>query len=263
MTFSPSSFDRDRAQPYTCAECPPTPTLPAGQGGIDLAALKDVLCALGQVTRLPDLGQHGPLLASAGESSLFHCLFGRDSLRMSLDLLHDFPSVARATLRELAHLQGLTVNPRAEEEPGRILHEHRRAGDPLLKELEKHWSFPYYGAVDSTPQWINLLAAYTNRFGDEILSTPLTDRRGHPLTLLDSLRAALGWISGRLDDPRAGGFLWVQRASPDGIPNQVWEDSPDSYYHASGALFDFTKPYAPIAVQGYVYDALVGAAEIL
>ena len=239
-------------------------SLPAiGQPGIDLGTLRRVLCALGQVQRLADLGQRGPLLASAGSTSLFHCLFGRDSLRMSLDLLDDFPAVGRATLRELAHLQGLTYDPRAEEEPGRILHEHRRPGDPLLPELERFWTFPYYGAVDSTPQWINLLAAYTDRFGDEILTVPLTDRQDRVVTLTDCLQAALGWIVRRLDDPRGGGFLWVQRASPDGIPNQVWEDSSDSYYHESGELFDFEQPYAPVAVQGYAYDALLGAAEIL
>jgi glycogen debranching enzyme len=43
----------------------------------------------------------------------------------------------------------------------------------------------------------------------------------------------------------------------------VWEDSPDSHYHTDGQLFDFTRAYAPVAVQGYVYDALVGAADLL
>src|SRR3954451_22076803 len=105
--------------------------------GIDLTALRQTLCQLGQVERLEDLGQAGPLLASAGTDSLFHCLFGRDAIRMALDLLHDFPAVAQATLLELARLQGVVVRPRAEEEPGRILHEHRRAGDPLLTDLER------------------------------------------------------------------------------------------------------------------------------
>src|SRR5207248_3196263 len=124
--------------------------------------------------------------------------------------------------------------------------------------LSEHWDFPYYGAVDSTPQWINLLVAYCERVGSAaILDEPVTDRLWQPRTLRDSLYAALGWLLRRLDERAiGGGFLWVRRASPRGIPNQVWEDSPDSYYHADGTIFDFTRAYAPIHVQGYAYDAL-------
>ncbi len=232
-------------------------------GSIDLAMLERTLCHLGQVERLEDLGQSGPLLASAGADSLFHCVFGRDSIRMALDLLDDLPAVARTTLIELARLQGVRQNPRAEEEPGRILHEDRPPDDALLPGLERVWSFPYYGSVDSTPQWINLLVAYTAQAGDAILDVEIVDRLGRRATVLHCLLAALGWILGRLDDPAGGGYLWVRRALPDGIANQVWEDSGDPYYHADGKLFDFTYPYAPVAVQGYAYDALLGAAEIL
>ncbi|MCC7371438.1 MAG: hypothetical protein IT306_23670 [Chloroflexi bacterium] len=242
---------------------PPLPSSAAAAApGIDLARLRRALCDVGQVTRIEQLGQSGPPLASAGSHSLFHCLFGRDSLRMSLDLLSDFPLVARATLLALAGLQGVRTLPRAEEEPGRILHEHRQLGDPLLPELERFWTFPYYGAVDSTPQWIHLLAAHAELYGDAILAETVIDRLGQARTLLDAMEAALGWIVSRLDNPVGGGYLWVRRAHPHGIPNQVWEDSADSYYHADGVLFDVTRPYAPVAVQGYVYDALLGAAEL-
>jgi glycogen debranching enzyme len=232
-------------------------------GRADSHTLEETLCHLGRVERLAELGQNGPLLASAGVDSLFHCLFGRDAIRMALDLLDDFPAVARATLLALARLQGVHRNPRAEEEPGRILHEDRPPDDALLPGLEQVWSFPYYGAVDSTPQWINLLAAYTALAGDDILDTQIVDRLGRRVTPLDSLLAAVGWMLGRLEDSAGGGYLWVRRMLPDGIANQVWEDSGDSYYHADGTLFDFTYPYAPVAVQGYAYDALLGAAEIL
>lgn len=235
----------------------------AGSHGIDPAALRSALCQIGQVERLEDLGQAGPLFASAGAGSLFHCLFGRDAIRMAFDLLDDFPRVAEATLLSLAALQGVHIDPRAEEEPGRIIHEHRLADDVLRPELERRWSFPYYGAVDSTPAWINLLVAYISCAGDAVLDVPFVDRLDRSVTLFDTLVAALDWIVGRLDHPAGGGYLWVRRASPDGIANQVWEDSGDSYYHADGTLFDFTWPYAPIAVQGYAYDALLGAAEIM
>ena len=230
---------------------------------IDPTDLARTLCDLGRVRHLSDLGGEGPLVASAGAESLFHCLFGRDSIRMAMDVLEDFPAVARATLIELARLQGVQHNPRAEEEPGRMLHEHRAASDPHAARLGEHWDFPYYGAVDSTPQWINLLVAYCDRYGDAILEERLTDRVGRRKLLRDSLVAALDWILRRLDDPVGAGYLWVRRTSRHGIPNQVWEDSSDSHHHADGLIFDFTRPYAPVAVQGYAYDALLGAAELL
>ena len=232
---------------------------------IDRAALERTLCELGRVEQLTDLGAGGPLMASAGANSLFHCLFGRDSLRMAADLLDDFPAVARSTLVQLARLQGVRNNPRAEEEPGGILHEHRHPQDPHATRLaaQAGWEFPYYGAVDTTPQWINLLSAYCVRHGTDLLDATITDRLWRRVTIRDSLLAALAWIVRRMDDPASGGYVCVQRANPTGIANQVWEDSPDSYYHADGAVFDFARPYAPVAVQGNVYDALIAAADLL
>jgi glycogen debranching enzyme len=232
---------------------------------IDRAALERTLCELGRVERLIDLGANGPLMASAGADSLFNCLFGRDALRMAADLLDDFPAVARVTLVDLARLQGVRYNPRAEEEPGRILHEHRHPDDPHAIRLstEFGWEFPYYGAVDTTPQWINLLSAYCARYGTDLLDATVTDRLWRRVTLRDSLLEALVWMVNRLDDPAGGGYIWVQRAYPTSIPNQVWEDSPDSYYYEDGTVFDFARPYAPVAVQGYVYDALLTSADLL
>lgn len=229
---------------------------------IDLAALASTLRELGRVAHLRDLGTQGPLVAAAGEGSLFHCLFGRDAIRMAMDLLDDFPEVAHTTVIELARLQGITDNPRAEEEPGRILHEHRYPDDPQASTLRAYWDFPYFGAVDSTPQWINLLGVYVQRYGRGILSEKVTNRAWHVVSLRESFRDTLGWILRRLDNPLGGGYLWVKRGSPYGIPNQVWEDSPDSYYFEDGTLLDFSRPYAPVAVQGYVYDALLAAADL-
>jgi glycogen debranching enzyme len=232
--------------------------------GIQLETLVRVLCELGRVERLHELGTNGPLLASAGAHSLFHCLFGRDALRMASDLLDDFPAVAHSTLFELARMQGVTDNPRGEEEPGRILHEYRHPDDPHAIRLgEAGWDFPYFGAVDTPPQWINLLGAYCARNGPGILDESVTDRRWRSVTIRDSLLAALAWIVRRMDDPLGGGYLWVRRAHPNGIANQVWEDSHDSYHHADGQLFDPARPFVPVAVQGYAYDALTIAADLL
>jgi glycogen debranching enzyme len=235
------------------------------RGGIDVRTLTATLCELGRVERLADLGEHGPLVASAGPDSLFHCLFGRDAIRMAMDLIDDFPRVAEVTILELARLQGVTSDTRSEEEPGRIIHEHRAANDFQRAQLERRrgWQFPYYGAVDTTPQWINLLAAYVSRTGEALLRRRVVDRSGRSISICDALLRAVAWIRRRLDDRSAGGFLWVRPAHSGSIKNQVWEDSPDSHYHADGALFDPTRPYAPVAVQGYVFDALTGAADLL
>src|SRR5438045_1457175 len=112
---------------------------------IDGQALTAVLCELGRVRRPQDLGIAGPLVASAGDDSLFNCLFGRDAIRMAMDLLEDFPLVAQNTLLELARLQGVVENARADEQPGRIVHEHRHPDDPRATELSAVWDFPYYG----------------------------------------------------------------------------------------------------------------------
>jgi glycogen debranching enzyme len=235
----------------------------SAESRVDSDALATVLCALGSVPRVAALGMHGPLVASAGASSLFNTLFGRDAIRMAFDLLDDFPTVAYATLLELARLQGVRVNPRADEEPGRILHEHRHPADPLAARLQEQWDLPYYGSVDSTPQWINLLAAYVERHGDDILGVSTVDRLGRRVTVRRNLERALSWITQRLDDPVGGGYLWVRRAAPSGILNQVWEDSTDSHYHEDGTLLDPLVPYAPVAVQGYAYDALLASADLL
>jgi glycogen debranching enzyme len=230
---------------------------------IDLDALRCVLRQLGRVDRLSDLGTAGPLVASAGDDSLFNCLFGRDSIVMAMDLLADFPAVARITLLELARLQGVEHRARGDEEPGRILHEFRHSDDPRAIQLGRFWDLPYYGAVDTTPLWVNLLVGYCASYGDAILDEPLVDRLWRRITIRDSLLAALAWLVKRLDEPTGAGYLWVRRASPAGIVNQVWEDSFDSYHHADGTLFDASLPFAPVAPQGYAFDALLGGASLL
>ncbi|HEX2186327.1 MAG TPA: hypothetical protein VHN78_12565 [Chloroflexota bacterium] len=119
---------------------PSAPATPAH--GIDLAALQRTLCDLGRVTNLRDLGTNGTLVASAGADSLFHCLFGRDSIRMAMDLLEESPGLlpvetgalreraARLRARVLAEFwqpdlgtfaQALTVEPDGTTRPARVV----------------------------------------------------------------------------------------------------------------------------------------------
>lgn len=225
------------------------------------ALLPKMLCDLGGVTSLSELGVR-PLVASAGKDSLFNALFGRDSIRMSFDLIDSYPAVAKSTIVALAALQGVKVNPKSEEEPGRIIHENRDPAElARIREFEPgidKWEFPYYGAIDSTPTFVNLIGEYVKRHGPAILDTPVND---DGKTVRDAVASAIGWVEGRLDDGRAGGFLWVQRANPHGIENQILEDSYDSVYDEHGKRPE--GAYAPVAEQGYAYKALMTASALL
>jgi glycogen debranching enzyme len=221
--------------------------------------LARALCRLGHVRQLQDLGRGGPLDASAGRKSAFGCLFGRDSLRMALDLVDDFPAVARVTIRRLTALQGVRESARAEEEPGRILHEYRYLPEAGTASIVHPWDMPYYGSVDATPLYVNLIDAYCQQFGQAILSERVRDRTRRLISIRTGMERALGWIEGRLAEH---GYVYVRRAQPRGLGNQVWEDSFDSQYDESGRLFDPDVAYAPVEVQGYAYDALLAGAAL-
>src|SRR5205085_443403 len=47
------------------------------------------------------------------------------------------------------------------------------------------------------------------------------------------------------------------------IPYQAWKDSGTSYLHADGSLAYYDQPIASVEVQGYAYDALLAAAQLL
>ena len=66
-----------------------------------------------------------------GDPGRYHALFGRDSQITALQVLPARPEVAAATLRALAALQGERTDPETDEQPGKILHEHRPRGAGL------------------------------------------------------------------------------------------------------------------------------------
>lgn len=101
-----------------------------------------------------------------GDPGRFHALFGRDSLICSLQVLPARPEVAAATLCALAALQGRTQDADTDEEPGKILHEHRPQAPDWL--VERDWpvcdgALLYYGSADSTLWFLVVLAAATGR----------------------------------------------------------------------------------------------------
>ncbi len=172
-------------------------------------------------------------------------LFGRDSLLTSWMAMMADPDLALGTLQTLAALQGRSVNPRSEEQPGRILHEVR-FGETAR--LSLGGSNVYYGTADATPLFVMLLGEL-GRWGT---------RPAEVEALLPAADRALQWID-EYGDRDGDGYVEYQRATDQGLENQGWKDSWDSTRFANGEL-----AHAPIAlceVQAYTYAALRARAH--
>lgn len=196
---------------------------------------------------------------------LYEVVFGRDSLRVAIDLITSYPQLGRATVLRLAELQGVTFNQNREEEPGRIVHEARDKDDPIAQSLSERlgWGWPYYGSVDATPEFIRTLTAYC-RLTEEnqgFLSQEYTDRAGETRSIAYALDMAVEWILRRLDSNNEG-LLEFKSVLPKGIENQVWKDSWDAYHHADGSLANHQQGIASLEVQVTTFDALLDAAYL-
>lgn len=245
--------------------------------------------ALRELVRLNNYGEKkaegeivelGPVLASLAleqadidpgtdseELHKFEALFGRDSLRVAMDLLPYKPGFAHNTVMVLARMQGTESNLHREEEPGRIIHEARLPHDPIAIELTKRngWGWPYYGSVDSTPEFVRTIAAYCQRFQDSqgqiFLNETFTAKDGTEKKVSDALVAAVDWITGRMNANREG-LLEFKPVFDGSTENQAWKDSPDSYFHKDGTLANHGFGIASIEVQRVAYDALLDAANL-
>lgn len=177
----------------------------------------------------------------------YSTVFGRDALITAFETLWLDPSIARGVLRHLAANQAQSVDPAADAEPGKILHEVRYGEMAELGEVPFR---RYYGSVDSTPLFVWLAGEYLGRTGDVA-----TVRQIWP-----NIEAALTWID-EYGDRDGDGFVEYGRQTDEGLINQGWKDSHDSIFHADGALA--RGPIALAEVQAYVYGAWQAAADIL
>ena len=220
-----------------------------------------------------EIGRNGPAMASAsfpGEANsslkLFEALFGRDSLQIAQDVLGCYPELARTTLKSLSALQGCTYDLFSEEEPGRIVHEVRDwSSDELARNIssDRGWHWPYYGSVDATPKFIHLMTDYARRVpnGFSIFNETYIDKNGQLRQMAHAYRAAIGWVSRRMDS-NPEGFLEFKAAFPGSIVNQAWKDSGDAYHHVNGDIANHDNGIASIEVQGETYQALLDAADM-
>ena len=94
----------------------------------------------------------------------YSTIFGRDGIITAMQVLWCAPYVARGVLRALASLQATEMDPVADSQPGKILHEMRGGEMAGLGEVPFG---RYYGSVDATPLFVMLAADYFDRTGDE------------------------------------------------------------------------------------------------
>ncbi|HUY99556.1 MAG TPA: glycogen debranching N-terminal domain-containing protein [Thermomicrobiaceae bacterium] len=172
--------------------------------------------------------------------------FGRDAVLTALQLLMFSPELAVDTLRALALKQGTKVDPWTEEEPGKILHEQRFGEMARLAEVPH---VPYYGTVDATPLFIVLFCETMRWVGSRALFDEF-----HP-----AIERALEWVD-RYGDGNGDGFVDYGHRSRGGLVNQGWKDSDNSLQFPDQS--PIAAPVALVEVQGYVYQAKRGLAEV-
>ena len=206
-----------------------------------------------------------------------YAIYGRDSVEVAEDLLPTHPKLVREILTVLAHLQGLHNDNRTEEEPGKIHHEYRRdyfgghrisrAAQKVIEQTRLVTGYEkqpllYYGSFDSTPLFVRIVHRYTRDYGPAIMTQKIKGRDGNIRPLREHVHMAAEWLAGKVA-ASPWGLFESRPLNPRGLTNQEWEDSGEAYVHASGAFANAKDGVAALELQGYAYDALLAAADMV
>jgi glycogen debranching enzyme len=176
----------------------------------------------------------------------FVTLFGRDSLITALQMLAYHPNIAEQTLRLLAQYQGRRRDDERDEQPGKILHELRVGELANLKAIPQT---PFYGTVDATPLFLMLVARHAAWTGSLDLFHDLRS----PIDL------ALQWLD-TYGNRESAGYLSYESHAHKKMVNKGWKDSGNAIVNEDGTLAE--APIALVEVQGYVYAAWLGMADL-
>jgi glycogen debranching enzyme len=201
-------------------------------------------------------------ILASGRQEAYGCIFGRDSLITSLELLEAYKRTNKAyflelvkkVLLNLASLQGTQVQIESGEEPGKIIHEYRPEGhEHLTKSAENPWyvypdnQMRNYDSVDSTPLFLLTVHHYYVVSKDKATIEKLQP----------NILAALTWLT-VYGDTNNDGFI-DYRFHPDrtfgGLKSQSWMDSNESLFYEESNDFPL-YPIAPVEVQAYTFAAL-------
>ena len=169
-------------------------------------------------------------------------LFGRDALISAWQMLEIDPEIAKSSLKILAKYQGKTIHRKAEEEPGKILHEYPL--EPEQQDVLSDWDFPYFGTVDATPLFVIVADKYFQKTGDTSFL----------LQIWKHVLAATDWMS-TYGDADQDYFVEYERKIPKGLFHQAWRDNYENHLKIS-------SPVAIVEVQGYVYAAYLAATRM-
>lgn len=198
--------------------------------------------------------EEGGRIPAAGAPD-FVTKFGRDDSISTKEALAYHPEAARDNLRNDARLQGQIFDDYTAQAPGKMIHEVRQG--PLAKTLVRQpdgsyrSALPfarYYGSVDATPLFLQLMGKYIDQTGDLALVRELYPNIDKALQLMD------------YEIERGGGYLRYGGGGNEALSNQGWKDSGISVKNSQDQLSK-----APIALaepQGYLYEGWMQMAKI-
>jgi glycogen debranching enzyme len=170
----------------------------------------------------------------------FTGVFGRDSLLAGVQSLAFGRAPLAGALRWMADTQGRVHDLETEEQPGRMLHEHRRGPMSDLRRIPQH---RFYGAHTTSSLFPWALAEHWLWTGDlEAV------RRWLP-----PAHRALAWAA-RDGDRDGDGFLEYAGTARAGLKNQAWKDSGEAVRYPDGRQVD--NPVATVEEQAFHLHAL-------